>query len=80
MYVRTVIILYCFLLVVSLIVQDDIIVFGSTIHLLCTLDGSLDLNNGTSRLWFGDSENKVLSFDGFSSDPNKYEEHVISTR
>jgi hypothetical protein len=59
-------------------VQD--IVFGSTIHLLCTLDGSLGLNNGRSRQWFGDSENKVLSFDGFSSDPNKYEEHVISTR
>jgi hypothetical protein len=50
MYVRTVIILDCSLVVVSLIVQDGIIVFGSTIHLLCTLDGSLDLNNGRNLL------------------------------
>ena len=65
---------------VSLIVQDDIIVFGSTIHLLCTLDGSLDLNNGRSRQWSGGRENKVLSFNGFPSDPNKYVENAISTR
>jgi hypothetical protein len=52
-YAKTVIILDCSLLVVSLIVQDDIIVFGSTIHLLCTLDDSLVLNNGRSRQWSG---------------------------
>jgi hypothetical protein len=63
-----------------LIVQDDIIVFGSTIHLLCTLDDSLDLTNGRSRQWSGGSENKVLSFNGFPSDPNKYKENAISTR
>jgi hypothetical protein len=63
-----------------LIVEDDIIVFGSTIHLLCTLDDSLDLNNGRSWQWSGGSENKVLSLDGHSSDPNKYKEDVISTR
>jgi len=79
-HVRTVIILYCSLIVVSLIIQDDIIVFGSTIHLLCTLDDSLDLTNGRSRQWSGGSENKVLSFNGFPSDPNKYKENVISTR
>jgi hypothetical protein len=79
-YVRTVIILYCSLLVVSLNVEDDIIVFGSTIHLLCTLDGSINLNNGRSRQWSGGSENKVLSFNGYPSDPNKYKEDVISTR
>jgi hypothetical protein len=58
------------------IVEDDIIVFGSTIHLLCTLDDSLDLNNGRSRQWSGGSENKVLSLNGFPSDPNKYKEDV----
>ena len=79
-YVRTVIILYCSLLVVSLNVEDDIIVFGSTIYLLCTLDGSINLNNGRSRQWSGGSENKVLSFNGYPSDPNKYKEDVISTR
>ena len=79
-YVRTVIILYCSLLVVSLNVEDDIIVFGSTIHLLFTLDGSINLNNGRSRQWSGGSENKVLSFNGYPSDPNKYKEDVISTR
>ena len=63
-----------------MIVQDDIIVFGSTIHLLCTLDDSLDLTNGRSRQWSGGSENKVLSFNGFPSDPNKYVENAISTR
>jgi hypothetical protein len=63
-----------------LIVEDDIIVFGSTIHLLCTFDGSLDLNNGRNRHWSGGIENKVLSFNGFPSDPNKYKEDVISTR
>ena len=63
-----------------MIVQDDIIVFGSTIHLLCTLDDSLNLTNGRSRKWSGGSENNVLSFTGFSSDPNKYVENVISTR
>ena len=63
-----------------MIVEDDIIVFGSTIHLLCTLNDSLDLNNGRSRQWSGGSENKVLSFNGFPSDPNKYVENVISTR
>jgi hypothetical protein len=72
MYVRTVIILDCSIIVVSLIVQDDIIVFGSTIHLLCTLDVSLDLNTGRARLWVGGSKNTVLSIDGLSSDPNKY--------
>jgi hypothetical protein len=61
-------------------VEDEIIVFGSTIHLLCTLDDSLDLNNGRSRQWSGGSENKVLSLNGFPSDPNKYKEDVISTR
>jgi hypothetical protein len=53
------------------------LVFGSTIHLLCTLDDSLDLNNGRSRQWSGGSENKVLSFNGFPSDPNKYVENAI---
>ena len=80
MYVKTVIILYCALIVVSLIVQDDIIVFGSTIHLLCMLDDSLILTNQSSLLWFGGSENTVLSLDGFPSDQNKYKEYVISTR
>ena len=61
-------------------VEDKIIVFGSTIHLLCTLDDSLDRNNGRAWLWFGGSENIVLSFNGFPSDPNKYKEDVISTR
>ena len=65
---------------VSLIVQDRIIVFGSTIHLLCTLDDSINLTNGRSRQWSGGSENKVLSFNGFPSDPNKYKENAISTR
>ena len=63
-----------------MIVQDEIIVFGSTIHLLCTLDGSLDLNNGRARLWFRGSEKKAFIFNGFPSDPNKYNEDVISTR
>ena len=63
-----------------MIVQDEIIVFGSTIHLLCTLDDSLDLNNGRNRHWSGGSENKVLSFNGFPLDPNKYKENAISTR
>jgi hypothetical protein len=58
----------CALIVVSLNVEDKIIVFGSTIHLLCTLDDSLDLTNGRSRQWSGGSENKVLSFNGFPSD------------
>jgi hypothetical protein len=79
-YVKTVIILYCYLLVVSLNVEDKIIVFGSTIHLLCTLDDSLDLTNGRSRQWSGGSKNKVLSFNGYPSDPNKYQEQFISTR
>jgi hypothetical protein len=56
------------------------IVFGSTLNLLCTLDDSLNLTNGRSRQWSGGRENKVLSFNGFPSDPNKYEENVISTR
>ena len=77
---RTVIILDCSLIVVSLNVEDEIIVFGSTIHLLCTFDGSLDLNNGRSRQWSGGSENKVLSFNGYPSDPYKYKEDAISTR
>jgi hypothetical protein len=47
--------------VVSLNVENEIIVFGSTIHLLCTLDDSLDLNNNGSWQWSGGSENKVLS-------------------
>jgi hypothetical protein len=38
------------------------------------------LNNGRSRQWSGGSENKVLSFNGFPSDPNKYVENAISTR
>jgi hypothetical protein len=63
-----------------LIVQNDTIVFGSTIHLLCKLDDSLNLTNGRSRQWSGGSENKVLSFNGFPSDPNKYKENAISTR
>ena len=63
-----------------MIVQDKIIVFGSTIHLLCTLDDSLDLTNSTVRQWSGGRENTVLCLNGFSSDPNKYEEHAISTR
>jgi hypothetical protein len=63
-----------------LIVQDDTIVFGSTLKLLCTLDDSLNLTNDSSRLWFGGSENTILSFDGFLIDPNKYKEDVISTR
>jgi hypothetical protein len=33
------------------------------------------------KMWgSGGSENKVLSFNGFPSDPNKYKEDVISTR
>ena len=63
-----------------MIVQDDIIVFGSTLKLLCTLDDSLNLTNDSSRLWFGGSKNTILSFDGFTIDPNKYKEDVISTR
>ena len=77
---KTVIILNCSLIVVSLIIQDDIIVFGSMIHLLCTLDDSLYLNKSIPRLWYSGRENNVLSFNDFFSDANKYVENVISTR
>ena len=73
-------ILHCSLLVVSLIVEDDIIVFGSTIRLLCTLDDSLNITNGSVRQWVGGRENSVLSLNGQPSNPNKYKEVVISTR
>ena len=53
------------MIIVSLIVQDDMIVFGSTLSLLCKLDDSLNLTNGRSRQWSRGSENKVLSFNGF---------------
>ncbi|XP_071181978.1 uncharacterized protein [Mytilus edulis] len=59
-------------------VQKDRLVFGQTVELVCHLQGSLHLADGSSRQWSGGIFNKVLSLNGYSSDINKYQE-VIKT-
>ncbi|CAC5408310.1 unnamed protein product [Mytilus coruscus] len=59
-------------------VQEDRLVFGETVELVCHLQGSLNLEDGSSRQWSGGAFNKVLSLNGYSSDISKYQE-VIKT-
>ncbi|XP_052067714.1 uncharacterized protein LOC127706990 [Mytilus californianus] len=59
-------------------VQEERLVFGQTVELVCHLQGSLHLEDGSSRQWSGGAFNKVLSLNGYSSDISKYQE-IIKT-
>ncbi|XP_063399270.1 uncharacterized protein LOC134683893 [Mytilus trossulus] len=59
-------------------VQEDRLVFGQTVEIVCHLKGSLHLKDGRSRQWSGGAFDKVLSLNGYSSDINKYQEVVKS--
>ncbi|CAC5368732.1 unnamed protein product [Mytilus coruscus] len=70
----------CIIRILSVLidVQKDRLVFGQTVELVCHLQGSLHLEDGSSRQWSGGAFNKVLSLNGYSSDINKYQE-IIKT-
>lgn len=59
-------------------VQEDRLIFGQTVELVCHLQGSLHLEDGSSRQWSGGAFNKVLSLNGYSSDISKYQEIIKS--